>query len=193
MMRRSSFAAKMSSSPRAARSMTLIPYSRARRASSSPGRATMIARCPRLSIPADSQRTCRSPPRHPRSVSTCITVNTRAPSASFRLPVLRVVVHLELAVHFRHHSTGRYIAEQLRELGRQVVALHAKYFEPAFAALAKVRRDIAPVGLLLHVVDLELDDAELVGQPSDSLSHDEHPPRAAPRAPPASPPHRCAR
>src|SRR5687767_8330804 len=146
----------------------------ARRASSSAGRATMIGRCPRSRMPVASQSTCRSPPRHPRSVSTCNTVNTGAPSASRRLPVLRIVVHLELTIHFRHHPARGYIGQQLRELCRQVVALHAKHLEPPLAPCSKLRSGVLPVRLLLHVVDLELDDAQLVGEPPDGLSHDEH-------------------
>jgi PAS domain S-box-containing protein len=119
----------------------------------------------------------------------------------------RVVVHLVLPVDLGHAPPGGDVLDQLRELRGEVVALLVHDGDAAEARLAEGGRLVGALGLLAHVIDLELDDAQLVDERADRLSHGRsrrllRPPtcrasRAARRrgrhAPSASPTRRCAR
>ena len=84
------------------------------------------------------------------------------------------------------------LQEQRDDLAAELTALlEAKPGEPLLAPRANLGRRARALRLLPHVVDLELDDAQLVGEPPHGLSHG--PPPRARRARRPSPPRRCAR
>src|SRR5437763_12802502 len=109
--------------------------------------------------------------RRPRSTGVSCARERLAALCRCAAPVLRIVVHLELAVDLRNEARARHVSDEGRDLRRQIVPLLAHDDQLPFAADTELVRHVATIPLLAHVIDLELDDRNLVDEGAECLSH----------------------
>lgn len=84
----------------------------------------------------------------------------------------RVVVHLHLAIDLHDSRTRCVIRQQLADRGGHILQLFAEYRKFLGALFMLLGTDIGTVDLLLHVVNLHVQDAQAVDSPCGALGVD---------------------